>query len=316
MHYVRTMEESRTAVVAALLGNLALAVLKGISAAVTGSAAMLAETFHSIADTGNQVLLLVGMRLGRQPPDTVHPFGYGKNIYFWAFVVSAMLFTVGGAFSIWEGVHKLRAPSEQAPSGWAFLVLAGAFVFESLSLAVATRALRRAKGEASLREFWTESRDPTLTTVVLEDSSALLSIVLAATGLGLSQWTGHPRWDALASMAIGLLLIAVAVVLAAENYSLLLGEAAPRQVLSRITATAAADPAVARVVGLRTMHLGPTSLLVVLQVDFRDELSAADVEAAAERLRNTVAAVVGEAGKRRLIVIEPVASLARQPVAV
>jgi cation diffusion facilitator family transporter len=312
----RTMEESRTAVVAALLGNLALAVLKGLSAAVTGSAAMLAETFHSIADTGNQVLLLVGMRLGRQPPDTVHPFGYSKNIYFWAFVVSAMLFTVGGAFSIWEGVHKLRAPSEQTPSGWAFLVLAGAFVFESLSLAVATRALRRAQGEASLREFWTESRDPTLTTVVLEDSSALLSIVLAAAGLGLSQWTGHPRWDALASMAIGLVLIAVAVVLAAENYSLLLGEAAPRHVLSRITAAAAADPAVARVMGLRTMHLGPTSLLVVLQVDFRDELSASDVEAAAERLRNTVAAVVGEAGKRRLIVIEPVASQARQPAAV
>src|SRR6185436_18877906 len=139
------MEESRTAVVAALLGNASLALLKGIAAAVTGSAAMLAETFHSIADTGNQVLLLVGMRLGRQPPDTVHPFGYGKNIYFWAFVVSAMLFTVGGAFSIWEGVHKLRAPSEHTASGWAFLVLAGAFVFESLSLAVATRALRRAK---------------------------------------------------------------------------------------------------------------------------------------------------------------------------
>ena len=315
MHYIRAMEESRTAVVAALLGNLALAVLKGISAAVTGSAAMLAETFHSLADTGNQILLLVGMRLGRQPPDTVHPFGYGKNVYFWAFVVSVMLFTVGGAFSIWEGVHKLRAPGEQGSPGWAFVVLAGAFVFESLSLTVATRALRRAKGEASLREFWRESRDPTLTTVMLEDSSALLSIVLAAAGLGLSEQTGSTTWDALASMAIGLLLIAVAVVLALENYSLLLGEAAPRHILGRITAAAAADPGVARVVGLRTMHVGPTSLLVVLQVDFRDELSAADVEVAAERLRGAVTAVVGDAGKRRLVVIEPVASSGRHPAA-
>jgi cation diffusion facilitator family transporter len=315
MQDLRAMEESRTAVVAALLGNLALAVLKGLSAAVTGSAAMLAETFHSLADTGNQILLLVGMRLGRQPPDTVHPFGYGKNVYFWAFVVSVMLFTVGGAFSIWEGVHKLRAPGEQGSPGWAFVVLAGAFVFESLSLTVATRALRRAKGEASLREFWRESRDPTLTTVMLEDSSALLSIVLAAAGLGLSEQTGSTTWDALASMAIGLLLIAVAVVLALENYSLLLGEAAPRHILGRITAAAAADPGVARVVGLRTMHVGPTSLLVVLQVDFRDELSAADVEVAAERLRGAVTAVVGDAGKRRLVVIEPVASSGRHPAA-
>jgi divalent metal cation (Fe/Co/Zn/Cd) transporter len=175
--------------------------------------------------------------------------------------------------------------------------------------------LRRAKGEASLREFWRESRDPTLTTVMLEDSSALLSIVLAAAGLGLSEQTGSTTWDALASMAIGLLLIAVAVVLALENYSLLLGEAAPRHILGRITAAAAADPGVARVVGLRTMHVGPTSLLVVLQVDFRDELSAADVEVAAERLRGAVTAVVGDAGKRRLVVIEPVASSGRHPAA-
>jgi cation diffusion facilitator family transporter len=230
------VEESRTAVLAALAGNLALAVLKGISAALTGSAAMLAETFHSVADTGNEILLLVGLRLGRRPPDAVHPFGYGKNVYFWAFVVSVMLFTVGGAFSIWEGVHKLRVPGEPGSLRWAFAVLAGAFVFESFSLAVAIRSLRRAKGDTPLGEFWVESRDPTLTTILLEDSSALLSIVLAAGGLTLGVLTGRSTWDALASLAIGLLLIAVAVVLALENYSLLLGEAAPRDVLARIAA--------------------------------------------------------------------------------
>jgi cation diffusion facilitator family transporter len=315
MHGIDAMEESRIAVAAALVGNLALALLKAISAFVTGSAAMLAETFHSAADTGNQVLLLLGMRLGRQPPDAVHPFGYGKNVYFWAFVVSVMLFTVGGAFSIWEGLHKLRAPGQHGSLAWAFGVLAGAFVFESISLAVAVRSLRRAKGRTPLREFWRESRDPTLITVVLEDSSALLSIVLAAGGLGLSSVTGQPAWDSLASVAIGLVLIGVAIVLAFENYSLLLGEAAPPDVLARISRAAAADPAVTGVMGLRTMHLGPTSLLVVLQVDFRDELSAAEVEAAAERLRDAVAAEVGDSGKRRLIVIEPVTVPARAPAA-
>ena len=298
------MEESRTAVLAALLGNLALAILKGISAAVTGSAAMMAETFHSCADTGNQALLFVGMRLSRRPPDERHPFGHGKNVYFWAFVVSIMLFTLGGAFSVREGVHKLLNPGQAQPMRWALVILAGAAVFESISLAVAVRSLRKQKAGRSLREYIAANRDTTLLTVLLEDSSALVSLALAAAGLSLTALTGRVVWDGAASIAIGLVLIAVAVVLAFENYSLLMGESAPRDVLERIIAAASADPAVARVLGLRTMHLGPEALLVVLQVDFRDDLSAADVEAATARLRAKVAEAAGQAGKRRFVVIE------------
>ena len=304
MHRSGVVEESRTAVLAALIGNLALAVLKAVSAVLTGSAAMLAETFHSCADTGNQALLFVGMRMARRPPDAHHPFGHGKNVYFWSFVVSVMLFTLGGAFSIWEGVRKVLAPAEPQSMRWAFLVLAGAFVFEAISLTIAVRALRRLKGTRSLREYVVENRDPTLLTVMLEDTSALLSLLLAAAGLTLSEMTGRMIWDGAASLAIGILLVAVAVVLAVENHSLLMGESEPRDVLERIVAAAREDPAAARVLGLRTMHLGPEALLVGLQVDFRDTLTAAEVEAATERLRGKVAAAAGESGKRRLVVIE------------
>jgi len=169
--------ESKAAVTAALIGNAALAVMKGVAAASTGSAAMLAETFHSIADTGNQVLLFVGMRLSERPPDRRHGFGHGKDVYFWAFVVSLLLFSLGGAFSIWEGVHKLLGGGEHGGSvWWSYAVLVVGFVFESLSLAVALRALLKAKGRKSLRGYWRDNRDPTIPTVVLEDTAALVSL--------------------------------------------------------------------------------------------------------------------------------------------
>src|SRR5690348_12750758 len=163
------MNESKVAVLAALLGNAALALLKGVTAVLTGSAAMLAETLHSIADTGNEVLLFLGMRIARRPPDEMHPFGHGKNVFFWAFVVSVMLFTLGGALSIWEAVRKMLHGGSPVDSGWPFVVLGAAFVFESLSLAVAVRSLRRVQGDKSLYEFWHETRDPTLLTVLFED---------------------------------------------------------------------------------------------------------------------------------------------------
>jgi cation diffusion facilitator family transporter len=304
MHRPGLVEESRPAVLAALLGNLALAILKGVSAAVTGSAAMLAETFHSCADTGNQALLFVGMRLARRPADEGHPFGHGKNVYFWSFVVSVMLFTLGGAFSIWEGLRKVMHPGESPPLGWAFAVLAGAAVFESISLGIAARSVWRRKGDRTLREYVRENRDPTLLTVMLEDTSALISLSLAAGGLTLTSLTGRVIWDGVASLAIGMLLVTVAVALAVENHSLLMGESAPRDVLERILRAARQDPAVARVLGLRTMHLGPQALLIVLDVDFHDSLTAAEVERATARLRDTVAEAAGEAGQRRLVVIE------------
>src|SRR4030095_12643500 len=182
-HAVDQTSESKTAVVAALLGNAALAILKVTVAAPPASAAMLAETFHSVADTGNEALLLLGMRAAQQPPDEQHPFGHGKNVYFWAFVVSVVLFSLGGAFSGWEGVRKLLPGAGHAVSAWAYAILAGAFVFEAISLTVAVRSLRRVQAGRSLREFWRETRDPTLLTALLEESAALASVVVPAGGV-------------------------------------------------------------------------------------------------------------------------------------
>ena len=301
------MEESRTAVVAALLGNAALALLKGIAAAVTGSAAMLAETFHSIADTGNQILLLVGMRWARRPADATHPFGHGKNVYFWSFVVSMLLFTIGGAFSILEAVRHWLHPGERTPALWAYSVLAGSFVFESISLGVALHGLRRAAGSRSLREYWRENRDPTLITVLLEDSAALVSLLIAATGIWLAQVTGRGEWDAAASAVIGTLLLGVAMVLAAESHSLLVGERAPIWVERAIREVVAADPQVVALVELHTMSLGPRRVLVVLGIAFPRDLPAPGVATAVDRLERRVIERLDGITDRRLVVIEPAA---------
>jgi cation diffusion facilitator family transporter len=299
------MDESRAAVVAALLGNAALALLKGAAATFTGSAAMLAETFHSIADTGNQVLLLVGMRWARRPADGAHPFGHGKNVYFWSFVVAMLLFTIGGAFSLWEAVRHWLHPVSRTPTPWAFAVLAGSFVFESISLGVGLHGLRRAAGRRSLREYWRENRDPTLITVLFEDSAALVSLVIAAAGIWLTEVTGDGAWDAAASGSIGVLLLAVAIVLAAESHSLLVGERAPAWVERAIRTVVAADPEVAGLAELHTMSLGPRAVLVVMDVTFAGDLPGPEVAAAVERLQQRVIDRLDGLTNRRLVVVEP-----------
>jgi cation diffusion facilitator family transporter len=301
-------EESRTAVLAALIGNGALAVLKAIAAAVTGSAAMLAETVHSIADAGNQALLFLGMRMARRPPDASHPFGHGRDVYFWAFVVSAILFSLGGGFALWEAVRTfLHHPAPHESYAWAYGVLGGAFVFESGALTVALRELRRDMKGEPLREYLRDIRDPTLLTVVLEDGAALVSIAIAATGLTLTYLSGSPVWDGIASGLIGVLLVAVAVFLAFDNYSLLIGEAAPREVQQRIREVVAADPDVERVTRLYTMHLGPDSLLVALGVHFRSELRSDGVAAGVARLERELVEALGSLTHPNLVLIEPAA---------
>ena len=301
------MAESKTAVMAALLGNGALAVMKGVAAASTGSAAMLAETFHSIADTGNQALLFLGMRLSERPPTRAHRFGHGKEVYFWAFVVSVILFSLGGAFSIWEGVQKLQHESHQEGSRWwSYAVLAGSFVFESISLAVGLRALAHARGDQTLRRYWRDNRDPTLPTVILDDTAALLSLGVAVTGIWLSQVTGSPLWDACASALIGLLLVGVAMVLARENYSLLIGEAAPAAVEAKIRGLVGDDADVVEVLDLRTMHLGPEDILVALGVRFREDLTTPQIETAIVRIQEAIRKALHGATNASLILIEPV----------
>ena len=306
-------EESKTAVAAALAGNAALAVLKGMAAAFTGSAAMLAETFHSVADTGNQALLFLGMRLAKRPPDSRHPFGHGRDVYFWAFVVAVMLFTVGGAFSIWEGVQRFLHPGEQTPAGWAFGVLAAGFVFECGSFVIAYRSMSRVRRGRRFADDWRDSRDPTIVTVLLEDGAAVISLALATAGLVLSQMTGTATWDAAASFAIGCVLLVVAGVLAVENYSLLLGEAAPRSVQRKIQQLVTRDGAVVALQSLRTMALGPRELLVVLEVVFGRDLSAAEIEAAVRRLERAIIDAVHGSTRRTLVVIEPASPKAATP---
>jgi cation diffusion facilitator family transporter len=300
--------ESKLAILAALLGNAALAILKGISAAATGSAAMLAETFHSAADTGNEALLFLGLRLARRPPDDMHPFGHGKNVYFWAFVVSVMLFTLGGGFAIWEAARKLTSAGPHVSSGWAYAVLGVSFVFEAVSLGVALGSLSRVRRGRSLREFWRETRDPTLLTVLLEDTAALVSLVVAAGGLALAQLTGSPVWDAVASAIIGVLLVAVALALAFENHSLLIGERAPRDIERIIRQTVAADTAVKAVVDLRTMHVGPHEIIATLRVQLRDDLASSELPGTIGRLHGRVERSLGRRVRAPFIVIEPAMS--------
>src|SRR4029450_1136046 len=300
-HAVDQTSESKTAVVAALLGNAALTILKGISAAATGSAAMLAETFHSAADTGNEALLLLGMWAAQQPPDEQHPFGHGKNVYFWAFVVSVVLFSLGGAFSVWEGIRKLLHGGEHAVSAWAYAILAGAFVFEAISLTVAVRSLRRVQAGRSLREFWRETRDPTLLTVLLEDSAALASVVVAAGGLMLAQVTGRHYWDAIASVIIGAILLAVAVVLALENHSLLIGERAQEDVERAILEAVVQDDAVVSIDRIRTMHVGPHEIIAMLTGRFREDLSATDVVEAIGRLHSRIETALAQDVRPRFV---------------
>jgi divalent metal cation (Fe/Co/Zn/Cd) transporter len=216
-----------------------------------------------------------------------------------------MLFTVGGTAAIGEAVRTYLHPHEHESFAWAYGVLAGAFAFEGISLVVAVRIVRKVQGSRPFAEFWRDSRDPTLLTVLLEDSAALASIVIAAGGIALGQATGDARWDAAASAVIGLILLTVAVLLAFENYSLLIGEMAPAEVQERIRRVVTEDPAVATLVSLHTMHLGPAALLVVVGVQFREELTAAEVTAAVSRIQEKIRAALGDDTTARMIVIEP-----------
>jgi cation diffusion facilitator family transporter len=290
---------------AALLGNAALAVLKGAAAVSTGSAAMLAETLHSVADTGNQGLLFLGMRLAKRPPNQRHPFGHGQNIYFWGFVVSVMLFALGGAFAIGEAIRSFLHPQAHEAGAWAYGVLLGGFVFEAVSLGVALRALSTARHGRTLRTYWRDNRDPTLTTVLLEDSAALVSLIVAAAGLAASHVTGNAVWDGVASLVIGIILIGVAIFLAFENYSLLIGEAAPAGVEAKIRRTVEREEGVEAVADLRTLHVGPHAILVALGLRFSPDLSVPEVEKVVGRLHTRIKAALAGATDARLIVIEP-----------
>lgn len=295
-------EGSAKAILAALLANLGIAVAKFTGYLFTGSAAMLAESIHSLADTGNQGLLFLGGRVARRAPDREHNFGYGHERYFWAFVVALVLFSLGGLFSIFEGIEKLIHPVEVESPGWALAILAVAIVLESMSLRTAVREARPHVGNASWWAFIRRSKSPELPVVLLEDTGALVGLAFAIAGVGLAALTGDARWDAAGSLAIGVLLVVIAYVLSVETKSLLIGEAAtPRQVEAIARALAASDD-VQRVIHLRTQHVGPDEILVAAKVAFPADLTMRRLALAIDEAEKRVRAEVPAA---RWIFLEP-----------
>jgi len=282
------MAKSKTAVYAAIAGNLAIAVMKFGAAAVTGSSAMLSEGIHSLVDTGNGGLLLLGIRLSKKPPDTAHPFGYGKELYFWTLVVAFLIFGVGGGISIYEGILHVVQPRPLEDPTWSYVVLGLAFVFEAIVLVIALKQFLGLKGDRGIWQSIRTSKDPTTFVVVFEDAAALLGLMVAFVGTYLAHRFENPRLDGISSILIGTLLCAVAGFLGYESKSLLVGEGADPRTLENVRALAEADAAVERIERPLTMHFGPNTVLLTLNVRFRGDVSASEVEAAVLRVEKAI----------------------------
>jgi cation diffusion facilitator family transporter len=292
-----------TAILAALAANIGIAIAKFVAFLVTGASSMLAEAIHSVADSGNQVLLLVGGKRAKRAATPEHPFGFGRDRYIYSFIVAIVLFSVGGLFAIYEGVHKLQHPEELESPVWAIGVLIVAIGLEGFSLRTAVKETNevRQPGE-SYWAFIRHARAPELPVVLLEDTAALLGLVLALLGVGLSTITGNGVFDGLGTIAIGLLLVAVAFILAVETKSLLLGESATPDARRRIVAALTAGDGVESVIHMRTQHLGPEELLVAAKIAVRHDETAAAVARAIDEAEVRVRAAVPIA---RVIYLEP-----------
>jgi cation diffusion facilitator family transporter len=295
--------ESKRAIVAAFLANLGIAVIKFVAFLVTHSSSMLSESIHSVADTGNQGLLLLGRVRANRPADTKHPFGYGAERYFYAFIVAFVLFTLGGVFSAFEGVEKLTHPHEIESAGWAIGVLLVSMVLEGLSFRTGIREANeyRPDGE-SWWGFIRHTKNPDLPVVLLEDSAALVGLGFALIGVILAEVTGNGRWDGVGSLGIGILLIAVAIVLVIEMGSLLVGEAARPEVVAGIRRAIEAFPAVKRCIHLRTEHIGPEEIVVATKVEFEHDLTMVELARNIDALEVDIRTVEPRA---TLIFIEP-----------
>jgi cation diffusion facilitator family transporter len=273
--------DSRKVVLAALAGNVAIAACKFAAAILSHSSATLAEAVHSLADAGNQGLLLVGMTLAARPANDKFPFGRASERYFWPFVVAMVLFSGGGAFAIFDGIQNLRRPEvEMHPRGWSYAVLSVSLVVEALSFRVAIGEFRKLASGRSVRQALLETRDPTVPLVLAEDATAMAGLVLALVAVGLSGFTGQDIWDPIGSIVIGVLLCSVALVLAKVTHGLIIGESATREDRARVLELASAVEGVDRVTQLLTMHLGPDDVLLAMKVAFRPTLRVEQVEEA------------------------------------
>ena len=284
------MQKSPRAVYAAMGANIAIATTKFIAAFFTGSSAMLAEGVHSLVDTGNGALILLGLRRSRRPASPDHPFGHGKELYFWTLIVAILIFAVGGGISFYEGVQHLRNPKPVQDPAWAYGVLGAAFLFEGYSWLVAVREFRRERATKPLLRAIHESKDPTTFTVLFEDSAAMLGLVVAFAGVLATEQLGNPYFDGAASIVIGAILATVAVFLALESKGLLIGEAVDPVVRASVCRILQSDRSVSRVVRMLTMHLAPREVLLTLELEFQRGQSAADAAGAVERIDRAIRA--------------------------
>ncbi|MRH91078.1 cation diffusion facilitator family transporter [Nocardia sp. SYP-A9097] len=292
----------KKAILAALSANAGIAVAKFIGAAITGSASMLAEAVHSVADTSNQGLLLLGQRRAEQDADELHPFGYGRNRYFYSFVVALVIFALGSLYAIYEGIHKIQHPEELSSPFVAIGILGIAIVLESYSFITAMRESKPLKGDASWWRFIRNSRNPELPVVLLEDSGALIGLVLAFAAISLTVITDEPVWDGIGTLSIGILLGVIAVILIIEMQSLLIGEGATPDEDRAIRENLVDADTIDRVIHLRTQYLGPEEMLVAAKVSIVPGLQIADIATAIDAAEARVRVAVPAA---RVIYLEP-----------
>ena len=282
------MAESRKVIYAAIAANLAIALTKFTAAAITRSSAMVSEGIHSLVDTGNGALMLLGLRRSRKPPDVQHPFGYGKELYFWSLIVAVVIFAVGGGISAYEGLLHVIHPVPMKSAGWNYSVLGVALAFEGYSFIVAFRAFRQEQGRQGIWQAIHASKDPTTFTILFEDSAALLGLVVAFFGVLLAETFDTPYFDGVASILIGLLLGAVALLLGYETKGLIIGEGTDPATLEDIRQLARSDSCVEDVKRSLTMHFGPNTILLAMTVQFRKNLSALEMEKTIDRLQANI----------------------------
>lgn len=296
----------KKAIVAALLANVGIAIAKFVGFLVTGAASMMAEAIHSVADTSNQILLLIGDKRAEKAPDRTHQFGYARNIYFYGFIVALVIFLLGGVFSVGEGVNKIMHSLQGTEEGGnhlvAIIILVVALALESFSLATAVKESKKVKGDDSWWQFIRHTHEPSLIVVIMEDSGALIGLVLAFIGVSVSWATGNHLWDGVGALCIGILLIIIAIVLIVEMKSMLIGESLDEQDFDRLVAALESVPQVQRVIYCQTEYLGPAEVLVAAKIGVPPELSSAEL---ARAIDEAEAAVRRTDQKRYRIFIEP-----------
>jgi cation diffusion facilitator family transporter len=269
---------SKLVIIAALIGNSLISVTKFVAAAITGSSAMMSEGIHSLVDSGNQVLLLYGMKRAAKPPDADFPFGYGKEIYFWSFIVAILIFALGGGISIYEGIQHIQHPEPISNPLINYIVLGLAMVFEGAAWYFAFREFNRVKGRWGYLEAIQRAKDPSIFVVLFEDSAAMLGLIVAFVGVWLTQSTGILIFDGIASVTIGFILVGTAIWLAYETKGLLIGESANQSVIRGIRSALGTKPNIQHVNEILTMHMGPDFILANISVDFVDNVSSQQVE--------------------------------------